>query len=187
VVILSMVPVETLGDLNNPAIILRDPAGQDLVRYDGFGSTVIVWQLPEDGVYTVVATRTDDSSGTSVGEFTLTLTVAAELTLATPISGSISNNATQYFVYRGADPFVFEFTRSGDFAPEFTVNTIDTDITPGTLDMVAVMGGRLATRGAIGDIPGETVYVIRITEALFDFYFEDVTANYTLQLTAVPQ
>src|SRR5690242_12248199 len=71
VVIFTLSPVDTFGDLSAPALILRNPAGEDLARYDGYGNTSLIWQLPETGTYTVVATRTDDATGTSVGEFTL--------------------------------------------------------------------------------------------------------------------
>src|SRR5215213_2322292 len=49
VLVITLKPEDSLGELNNPAIIVRDSSGTDLVRYDGYGTTTIVTMLPEDG------------------------------------------------------------------------------------------------------------------------------------------
>lgn len=183
VIIVTLAPVDTFGDLNNPSIVVRDASGTDLVRYDGYGKTTLVTQLPEDGTYTIVATRQDDAAGTSVGEFTVTVEQPKELAAGDSVDMNITSEETNYFVYRGDADFVLSYAREGEYAPEFTINTLDTDVTPGSLDTVAVVGGKLATQGTVGVIPGKTVYVIKVSQALFDFYFDTVEAKYTLQLS----
>ncbi len=183
VVVINLKPVDALGDLNNPAIIVRDASGTDLVRYDGYGNTTIVTMLPKDGDYTIVATRRDDKAGTSVGKFTLTVTQPAELAAGDSTDMTVNSEETNYFVYRGDSDFVLSYARQGEYAPEFTINTLDTDITPGTLNTVATVGGKLATQGTVGVIPGKAVYVIKVGQALFDFYFEKLEATYTLQIS----
>jgi hypothetical protein len=183
VVVITLAPVDVLGDLNNPAIIVNDPDGNELLRYDGYGKSTVVVQLPADGTYTIVATRTDDKAGTSVGEYTLTVVQPQELAAGDSVDEKVASDETQYYVYRGDADFVLSYAREGEYAPEFTVNTIDTEITVGSLDTVATVGGKLATQGAVGIIPGGNVYVIKVGQALFDFYFDAVDATYTLQIS----
>jgi hypothetical protein len=186
VIVIELSPVDVLANYNNPALVLRDPAGAELVRYDGFGKTTIFWQLPETGTYTIVATRTDDAAGTSVGEYTLTVVTPAELSIDTPVQDAVTSEETDYFVYRGDSAFLFTFARTGDYAPEFTVNTINTDFSPGRLDTVATVGGKSATLGSVGNVPGGSVYIIRVGQALLDLYFETVSADYAISL-ATPE
>ena len=183
VVVITLAPADVLGELNNPAIVLRDASGTDLLRYDGYGTSTVVALLPEDGEYTIVATRTDDEAGTSIGEYTLTVTAPQELAAGDSVDMELSSEETNYFVYRGDGDFVLSYVREGEYAPEFTVNTLDTEITPGSLDTVATVGGKLATQGSVGVIPGGEIYVVKVGQALFDFYFDTVDATYTLQVS----
>jgi hypothetical protein len=183
VIVITLSPTDVLGDLNNPAIIVRDAGGAELLRYDGYGTSTVVLALPESGEYTIVATRTDDAAGTSVGEYTLTVTSPQELAAGDSADMTLTSEETNYFVYRGDADFTLSYTRDGEYAPEVTVNTLDTDVTPGSLDTVATVGGKLVTEGSIGVIPGQNIYVIKVGQALFDFYFETVEANYTLTVT----
>lgn len=183
VIVITLAPVDVMGELGSPAIVVRDASGTDLVRYDGYGTSNVVVLLPEDGTYTIVATRTDDEAGTSVGEYTLTVAAPQELAVGDSVDMTLTSDETNYFVYRGDAAFVLSYVREGEFAPEFTVNTLDTEFTPGSLDTVATVGGKLATQGSIGVIPGEQLYVIKVDQALFDFYFDTVEATYTLQIS----
>ena len=79
VIVITLAPVDVMGELGSPAIVVRDASGTDLVRYDGYGTSNVVVLLPEDGTYTIVATRTDDKAGTSVGEYTLNVAAPQEL------------------------------------------------------------------------------------------------------------
>lgn len=190
VLVITLAPVDVFGELNNPALIVRGPSGDELLRYDGFGTSTIVTLLPEDGTYTIVATRTDDAEGTSVGEYTLSVIQPGEIALGDTSEMSITSEQTVYYVYRGEDPFTLSYVRTegvgGEdvFAPEFTINTIDTEISPGTLDTVATVGGPLASQGMVGVIPGGDVYIIKVGQALFDFYFDTLETTYTITIEA---
>jgi len=183
VVVITLAPVDLLAELNNPAIIVRDENGDDLLRYDGYGSSTVVVLLPEDGEYTIVATRTDDAAGTSIGEYTLTVTAPDELEAGDSVDDELTSEDTMYYVYRGDADFVLSYVREGEYAPEFTVNTLDTDITIDSLVTMATFGGKLATQGSVGVIPGGEIYVIKVGQARFDFYFDTVEARFTLQLS----
>jgi hypothetical protein len=182
VVVLELTPKDVSGDLDNPALILQDETGEELVRYDAFGQTTLIWELPKSAIYTVIATRRDDTEGLSVGEYTLTLRLPALLNPGETLEMDIAREDVHYYVIRSQDDFALNVTREGDFAPEFSVNEIDTEATPGTLDAVAVIGGKYATQGLVGVIPGRTTYVIRVGRSVFSFQFGDVTASYTLNI-----
>lgn len=185
VVVIEMIRSDLTNELSNPALILRDQNGDDLVRYDGYSTVTIIALLPEDGEYTIVATRTDDAAGTSVGEYTLSVLNPAELEANDSVDMAITSEEIDYFVYRGDADFVLSYVREGEYGPEFSVNTIDTEILPGQLSVVAAIRGKVATQGSVGIIPGGEVYVIRVGRSLlsFDFYFNTVDATYTLQLS----
>ena len=109
VVVITLAPVDVLGELNNPAIIVRDEGGDDLLRYDGYGSSTVVVLLPEDGEYTIVATRTDDAAGTSIGEYTLTVVRTSGSVLVAVAHGQTvkdaANDAAAYVGIPGSPTF----------------------------------------------------------------------------------
>jgi hypothetical protein len=113
IVVLELFPVDVLADYDNPAIVLLDSAGEELMTREGFGATTAVWQLPADDTYTVVATRRDGAEGTSVGEYTLTLTVPQELVLDEPVEGSMGADSDVYFTYTGEEDFNVFLCSSG--------------------------------------------------------------------------
>lgn len=182
VIVIEMKPEDSLGDLSTPAIIIRDPKGRDLVRTDSFGDVTLVTLLPVTGEYTIIATRTDDASGTSVGKFTLSVEEARNLAVGDSISAEIASDGADYYVYREKDDFTLSFARDGEFAPALTVNTINDEYSPGTLDALLTVSGKLSTDVTLGGLPGGEIYVIKIASGLFDFNFETTKAKYTLNL-----
>lgn len=181
VVVLQLFPVDILADYDEPMIVIQDDSGTELMRRESFGNTTAVWQFEEEGTYTIIASRADEDSA---GDYTLTLINPQELAMGDVVEGTTDNDTDVYFVYRGDDPFVVYFARDGDFAPEVTVNSIDTDITPGSLDVNGVMGGGSLTEGAIGIFSGGETHVIKLGEALFDFSFGTTEADYLLEIIA---
>jgi len=181
IIIVDLWPVDILADYDNPAIAIR-LNDEEILRYDGFGNTTIVTQLPEDGMYTIVATRRDDAEGTSVGEYTLLLRNPTLLTLGEPVSAEIDSELTHYYYYDGKDDFMLSFARDGDFAPQVAINTVDTSATPGRLEAVAAMAGVAVSQGNMGIIPGSSVYVITVGEPPFSINFGNPTAEYALGL-----
>ncbi|MCA9882061.1 MAG: hypothetical protein KC708_03800 [Anaerolineae bacterium] len=181
VIIVDLFPVDILADYDNPAIIIQ-LNGEELLRYDGYGDTTVVTQLPEDGTYSIIASRRDDADGDSVGEYTLTLRNPTPIALGEPVNNTIDSETIHYYVYDGADEFMLSFARQGDYAPQVSINLVDESATPGRLSAVAAMGGGLVTRGTMGVIPGGDLYVIAVEEPLFSFSFGNPTAEYALGL-----
>jgi hypothetical protein len=187
VIVVELAPVDLSGDLDYPQVNILSSEGSILASYSGFGRTIVATKLPADDTYTITATRQDGAAGTSLGEYILTVWVPQVLVVGETVQDSLTNTEADYFVVESADPFVLSFDRTGgDFNPALSISTISTDL--GLLE-VATLGGELVTGGSIELEPAfgtasDGVYVIDVAEALFDFNFEPVTADYTLTLTA---
>jgi hypothetical protein len=181
VLVITLAPVDILSDYDQPALLVTDESGRELINDDSFGTLTIALELEEDGIYTITATRYDGATGLSVGEYTLTLTKPQEMALGDTVEGRIDNESTQYYMYRGEDDFILVYNRDGSFAPQVSLITIGDN---GILNEVGFMGGDLVTAAAIGIIPGETIYLIRLAPALFSFSFDTQVSDYTLEVTA---
>jgi hypothetical protein len=181
VVVLQLFPVDILADYDEPMIVIQDADGNELMRRESFGNTTAVWEFAEEGTYTIIASRADEDS---VGEYTLTLINPQELAMGDMVEGTTDNDTDVYYMYRGDEDFIVYFTRDGDFAPEVSINSIDTDITPGSLDTTGIMGGSGVTEGAIGVFSGGETHVIKLGEALFDFNFGTSTTDYLLEIVS---
>jgi hypothetical protein len=173
---------DSYDQFNYPGIILRDSAGTEIMSNYGYYTTMLVWQLPADDTYTVVATRTDDTAdgAPTVGEYQLLLTLPTELTMGEATEAEISSLSTpHYYVITSEDFFTMSIIRGGDFALEFTVNDFNTEDSAGQLSSIVTISGKYAYRGLVGDIPAGT-YIVQVGQGAFDFYDEEVTANYTI-------
>lgn len=189
VVVITADPVDPLGDLNDTILKLRDASGTVLVDTTeafSFGSSILAVQLPATGTYTVTVTRENGAEGTSVGEFNLVVTSAAPITVDSPVTNSISSEGhDQYYVVNGDADFSLSYTKSaGDFFPDVVVYTIDT--TDGSLDEAGILSGNTFSIGTLGYFTANTLYVVTVRERLFDFNFDEVTADYTLTIAPAP-
>lgn len=184
VVVVVMQAVDVLADLDSPLIALYEADGDLLVDTSekfSINNALLVFQLPTDGEYTVVATRVDGPTGTSVGEFTLALLKPEVLTMGASLKNTISSEEfAQFYVVQSEGPFTISYVQQGgQFHPELTVN----EITQGSLDEVASLSGQAVNRGVIGlNATSNTIYVVRVNESLLDFNFDEITADYTLTL-----
>ncbi|MFP4323758.1 MAG: hypothetical protein ACLFTK_14990 [Anaerolineales bacterium] len=179
VVAVQLIPDDVTADYDRPRITLQDVTGAELVTRDGFGRTTLFWQVPEDGTYTIVVSRADEMS---VGAFTLVPDVLQVLAPGDLVEGRIESTERQYFVYEDAANFRLRVTREGGFAPEFSVNQIDTSITAGSLDRLAYIGGSFMSDGEFGVVPGGSQYVLAIEPALLDITFGTAFADYSLEI-----
>jgi len=184
VVVVAMIPVDALGDLNNTQLTLQTASGDVLATYQSFGSNRVFAQLPETAAYTVIATRPDGAAGADVGEFTLSVDSIPMIEIGASIPGTISSEDTaHYYAYNGDTDFYISYRKSaGDFFPEVSVNSIGFVENDGQLNAVGSISGGSVTLGSIGTFAGSQLYVIEVDEALFDFNFSEVTADYTLDV-----
>ncbi len=181
VLVIVLAPVDVLSDYDQPALIVADESGRELINDDSFGTLTVALELEEDGIYTMTASRYDGANGLSVGEYTLTVIKPQEMALGDMVEGRIDNESTQYYMYRGEDDFILVYNRDGSFAPQVSLITISDD---GLLNEVGFMGGDLVTAAAIGIIPGETTYLIRLAPALFSFSFDTQVSDFTLEVAS---
>lgn len=179
VIVIELARENYESDFDEPLIIVNDAEGTEVIRYDGYGRATAVVVLPADGTYTIIATRTDEATGASVGNYTLKVSNPTVLELGTPIEATIINTEAQYYIYQGEDAFNLSYSRTGEFSPEIAVNEIS-EFTPGYLTALGALAGESVTQGTMGTFEGGKLYIISVKEALFSFYFDDVTADYTL-------
>lgn len=182
VIVLSMTPVDTRGDLDRTMLSLLNNDGQVLVEYDRFGALTMFAALPYDGEYTVVATRPVEDD--SVGEYSLLINLINEVKLGDTLSDTVSTGSGSHlYLYRGESDFYLSYTKnSGDFAPEISVNMFDQTANDGQLDTVGALHGKNIRLGSMGVFNGGDVYIISLNKALFDINFGEITASYTLEV-----
>lgn len=185
VVIIEMSQVETLGDLNRPALILLDINSRMMGQNDGFGDVTLAAKLPADGEYTILATRDDGRAGDSVGEFTLTIQKPPVLVVGEPISAQITSEQDHYYTVEVPGTFGVEYVkRAGDFFPAITVQRVTSDLTleeVASLQGDALIGGKLVLESRSTYI-AET-FIVVVKEALWDWNWDTVSASYELSLT----
>jgi hypothetical protein len=185
VILITMSAVEALGDLNQPEIILLDGEAEIIADTSGafnVGGALLAIQLPGDDTYTILATRNDGRAGDSVGEFTLELINPPTLVVGEPLNDTISSDGRDayYVIENNTAGLVLSYQRQdGDFAPQIAVNFISDDF---DLSPVSFMGGDELERGEINVPTSEDFYIVNVGEALFDFNFSEVTADYELEL-----
>lgn len=187
VVIIEADPVDVLGDLDDTILILTDPSGAvvvDTTEAFSFGSSLAAATLPASGTYTVTVTRENGADGESVGEFELAVTLPQSVTADSPASNTISSEGRkQYYIVMSDTAFSLNYARSdGEFYPDVIINTINED--DGDLSQVAQLSGETFSVGMMGYFEAGTLYVITVRERFFDFNFSEVTADYTLSVTA---
>lgn len=174
-------PVDILGDLDRPKLVVTAPNGRELLAIDAFGAMEGAAWLPEDGLYTVTATRVDE---TSVGEFSLAVHLVPELVSGKTYTTAIDNDGISFYYAMGGQPFILHYTKlSGDFYPSLSANVIrDGDYNPGALDYMAQLQGSEVEQGMLYVNGQSELYIITLAEALFDITFGTVEGEYSLML-----
>lgn len=187
IVVIQMEETEVFGDLSSPLIILLNENNRvvtDSSRIFSIGDATLVTQLPADGTYTILATRSDGRAGDSVGEFVLRLINVPLLSVNGTVSEQISSEDTsQYFavVSDGSDMTLTYEKQAGTFAPEITISRLESD---GELTEMVTLSGDALERGTVNVPSSRGTYIISLAPALFDFNFREVTADYELTLAA---
>jgi hypothetical protein len=187
VIIIEMKPVDTLGDLSEPVLILVDSAGSAIAdTSDGYsyGSAMIAAELPADDTYTVLATRIDGAAGTSVGEFTLSITQPTPVEPGTAASGEISSDegTIYYLVESIGEPSLLSYQKNGgDYNVEIRINEISE--TSGLSPVVTLSGSDL-TAGQMNLPEDEGIYIVTVGPIPFDFTMGELTAEFELEIIA---
>lgn len=186
VIVILMKPVDPLGDLSSPEIILLDKNSNLIADTSGsfsISAALLAIELPSSDSYTVLASRADGRAGDSVGEFILEIIKLEELIADEVFKDTISSEGREnfYLVRNEGASFTLSYEKvAGEFAPQISVNRIDEN--HGLTQVVGLFGEDL-TKGSVNIPLDSGIYIINVAEALFDFNFEEVTADYNLLLT----
>jgi hypothetical protein len=92
-VIIQMAAADTTSRMANPSLIVLNSNNDVVVSNQviQFRTATLIFQVPQDDKYTILATRDKGRSGTSQGEYTLELIKPAALVLDTPVKEEITN------------------------------------------------------------------------------------------------
>lgn len=168
-----------------PQILLLNPEFDviadttSVVAVDG---TRLISELPRDGEYTIIATRTDGRAGESVGEFSLNVFMPSIINYDSTLERETTNQQTIYSMLRTDSESMLEFEiQSGEFRPEITIATLDDNNS--TISNFIVASG--LTRGSLGILAPDTLYIVIASQPEFSYSFEELSATYTLNLISI--
>lgn len=185
VIVIEMEPVDALGDLDSPALLLLNSENQvvaDTSDLFTVGTTKLAVELPANDTYSLIATRTDGRAGDDVGEFTIRLLLLNELFEGVEREGTTGSDLpTNYYVIRqDGEPFTLTYEKlGGEFSPAVSVNVIQDN---GLTDVISISGDGLEY-GQVRLPSASGVYIISVEEALFDFSFDEENADYALSIS----
>jgi hypothetical protein len=189
IIVVEMRRANTDSGLYNAALVVLDPSGSliadsaDYIAYEGAEAIVAV-ELPENGEYTVLATRDSGRSGEEIGEFVLKL-FNPEILGEEPIQGEVTNETQdQYYVVVSDGSFTVSYrVLESNYAPLVDVNYVNED---GYFESAASMSGLRLDAGSVQVFAesGE-LYVVAIVADDLDYLFdEDVQVSYELSSSA---
>lgn len=185
-IVIEMSVADMLGDLDSPVVVLLDPESNELGSgNDLMGKIVFAIELPANGQYTILATRTDGSEGDSVGEFILGLHNPPILEIDAPVEDITSSDRVNYYAVKTTGSFDILYEKlSGEFDPAVTVHAISSSH---EIEEIATLEGMLLSRGMIG-IEGVSsivtnTYIVTVAKSPFDFSLDEVTADFSITLS----
>lgn len=186
VILIEMRPVDT-SVFYTPSVILLDADFNAIASVDGYDIATLAVQLPADGDYNLLATRTDGRAGDGEGEYTLSILQPPALSAGEVVSATIGNEETQYYTLDLTTPVTLVYEHvGGTFYPAITINEITNYDNYVELTQAATIEGTLITNASVGLQMGaeatSPLYVVTVAEGLWDWNYEPVTADYTLTL-----
>lgn len=185
IIVVELVPEDDFDGLDQPSLILLSAENDVLTSVDAsIGTATLVYELPDDGEYVILATRQDGRSGESEGAYTLTLDTVPLIAPGEPVKGDMNNEETNYFALHMDTSFLVVYEHvEGDFYPEISLNIVESEFfSNDNLMAVATMSGDQLSAGALGHDGTSGLVVIRVGAPLFAFSFETETVSYTLEV-----
>lgn len=144
-----------------------------MASHNDLWNTRLVAEIPETGIYTVLATRKDRRSGESVGQYYLKLFKAEILKSGSKVQGTITSEDSVYYVLASDELMTVSYTKvSGNFDPELAVAVIN----EGSIEKKASLSGTLQGGVLLIDPSDfESDLLILVLEASFsDFNFNHI-------------
>ena len=183
--------VQLIADENaefDPLLYLATADNEILAQNDDFSgyNARIIYRLPDDGQYVIIATRLGERTGTGTGGFEVTLEKAQISELGVTIEGMVRSDevtASHVFVPEADGIYEIQYTHvSGDFYPGFLVQTIPEDATyyqeVASITGIEVLGGTVRVSLAAGQI-----YVLSFQENYYTYNETTEQAVYTINIT----
>jgi hypothetical protein len=182
VIIIEMKAVDDFSGLISPVLRLLDAQDQVIADTTGvyrYKEAILTAALPATQTYRIVATLEGGKDATRTGAYTLEFIQAEAITIEEPLIDSISSGSRDhYYAVQTADRFSLLYTKlEGEFAPQISVQRIAEN---GQLETEMTCYGEAITTAMMGDFVAETPYVITVGEALVDFNFNRVSAQFKL-------
>lgn len=187
VVLIQLIPEDTANGLSEPKITLLDQDSQVLTSTSAsFDAVTLIFDVPADGTYVILATRQDGRTGATQGKYTLTLSEIKALNAGKEVEVSVSSENPVYFALRSEASFNVRYTRQrGNFYPEIALNIIEEQrFSDSNLLKIASISGERLQRGTLGvDLVGDKeLFILSIAEPPFQFNFEEKTADISLKI-----
>jgi hypothetical protein len=139
-------------------------------------------ELPEDGDYTLIATRRDGKDGKEVGKYALTLTNAPKLVAGQAVKGTATQfDAGRYHAFyalESRDEFTLKYKRNG---AGFTALIAVSHLEAGYLFPDAVLTGQKVAGATITLAGSRDIFVVSVSDpGLSTFYRDKATLDYEL-------
>ncbi len=170
---------------SEPVLILLDGQGVEMQSTQPdfpVDDTLLITELPTDGLYTIITTRDENVERKSVGAFELRLKLVKVLKFGHEITDIISNE--QFGVYYGvrvdrAFEVIYERIE-GAFWPEVSVHVLTGERSG--YDLLATASGRGLKQAVLGIFEPEITSIVIVREAPFDYYGEVVQVEFGLRI-----
>jgi len=187
IIVIHMKDGVDFGDLDSPELLLLDAGGNliaDTTEAFTYGETTLITQLSAAGAYTIVATRTDGQAGDSVGPFVLTLFQPEVIDTGAKLRSEFSSeDDPKYYSISIDAAFNLNYSKlRGDLSPQISLHALDPDA-PGITEELATVSGQL-NHIVLGTFEDQAPYIVIVEQALFDFHFTEVTAEFNLFVTS---
>lgn len=186
VVIVQLVAEEN-ADFD-PLLYLATVDNEILAQNDDFSgyNARIIFRLPDDGQYMIVATRLGERTGYGTGAFEVTLEEAQVSELGVTIEGVVRSDeltAAHVFVPEADGIYEIKYTHvSGDFYPGFVVQTIPDESTyyeeVASITGIEVLGGTVRV-----SLVADQIYVMSFQENYYTYSETTEQAVYTINIT----
>lgn len=188
VISIEMLPKPGTYDLD-PYIILRNSEGDVLAENDDFGYplSLIVAELPADGTYTILATRSGGSTGSSEGEYWLRVKHAVVAESGSALEATIYSDSDKdvpnLFVLRPTEsgPVTITYSQTvGELFGSMEISTVD--LTYGGQERIAELGNTSKVSKATLELEleGGIFYIINVSRSFSSFVFDEAEATITI-------
>lgn len=175
---------ESYSDAIEPVVFVLDPSGTQIIASeDGVPLKIatVSLVLPQDGAYTIIATREDGRSGDDEGNYILRLMQPLALLPGEAVEGRVDGQVgNQYYLVVGQEPVTIDFqmTAAVRFAPQFTVRSA-----ANYEDLLAYYVSLTTDSSGSISLSGNETYLIGVEYEKSDLLiYDDIEATFTVML-----